>query len=97
VPIYVYEVLCPDDEQGQLFEVVQKMSDPPLTRHPTTGQPVRRVIQAPNLPRTWTDRQGRKMLSAANLARHGLTRYEKSGTGTYVKTAGQGPDHIAST
>ena len=44
MPTYVYEVL---DEAGQpveRFEVVQKMADEPLTVHPETGQPVRRVF-----------------------------------------------------
>ena len=94
MPIYVYEVITEDDEEGQLFEVVQKMSDPPLARHPVTDQPVRRVIQPPNLPGTWTDRQSKEMLSNDNVAKHGLTRYERTGDGTYVKTAGKGPKSI---
>jgi predicted nucleic acid-binding Zn ribbon protein len=42
---YVYETLPkhPDD-QPRRFEVQQKMSDPPLTTDPQTGEPVRRVI-----------------------------------------------------
>lgn len=97
MPIYVYEVMTGDaEDEGQLFEVAQRMSDPPLTHHPLTGQPVRRVIQPPNLPKTWTDRQARRALSNENVARHGLTRYEKSGDGTYVKTAGKGPGSISS-
>ena len=94
MPIYVYEVITDDGDEGQLFEVVQKMSDAPLARHPVTGQPVRRVIQPPNLPGTWTDRQSKKMLSNDNIASHGLTRYERSGDGAYVKTAGKGPESI---
>lgn len=94
MPIYVYEVITEDGEEGQLFEVVQKMSDPPLTKHPFTGQPVRRVIQPPNLPGSWTDRQARKMLGNENISRHGLTRYERTGDGSYVKTAGKGPKSI---
>ena len=96
MPIYVYEVILDDDDAGQLFEVVQRMSDPPLTHHPTTGQPVRRVIQAPHLPKTWTDRQAKHMLSDENVASKGLTRYEKTSDGTYVKTAGKGPKSISS-
>lgn len=94
MPIYVYEVITDDDDEGQLFEVVQRMSDPPLTEHPLTGQPVRRVIQPPNLPGTWTDRQARQMLGNDNIAKHGLTRYERGADGGYVKTAGEGPNTI---
>ncbi len=96
MPIYVYEVITDDDEPGQVFEVVQRMADPPLTKHPTTGQPVRRIIQPPNLPKTWTDRHAKKMLSDDNIARHGLTRYERGTDGKFNKTAGAGPDQISS-
>ncbi len=96
MPTYVYEVILEDGEEGQIFEVVQKMSDPPLTVHPATGQPVRRLPQAPNLPKTWTDRQSKKMLSDKNIAAKGLTRYERGADGQYHKTAGVGPKSIQS-
>lgn len=42
---YVYETIPRDpDESPVRFEVRQRMSDPPLERHPDTGQPVRRVV-----------------------------------------------------
>jgi hypothetical protein len=42
---YLYETVPrqPADTPRQ-FEVVQSMKDAPLTRHPDTGEPVRRVI-----------------------------------------------------
>jgi predicted nucleic acid-binding Zn ribbon protein len=42
---YVYETI-PDkpNQEPRRFEVEQKMSDPPLTKDPRTGEPVRRVI-----------------------------------------------------
>ncbi len=42
---YIYETI--PNKPGQKpkrFEVVQKMSDPPLTTDPASGLPVRRVI-----------------------------------------------------
>jgi hypothetical protein len=93
MPTYVYEVIT-DDGEGQIFEVFQKMSDPPLTHHPTTGQPVRRVIQAPHLPGGYTEAQTKRKLSDANLGKLGFTKYVKSGDGTYEKTAGKGPNQI---
>ncbi len=59
MPLYVYEVVLPDGSGGEQFEVLQKMSDAALTKHPETGEPVRRVFGEPNAPRTWTDRQGK--------------------------------------
>ncbi|MEM6756538.1 MAG: FmdB family transcriptional regulator [Planctomycetota bacterium] len=91
MPIYVYEVVLDDGEPGQVFEVVQKMSDAPLTKHPTTGQPVRRVIQPPHLAGQWSEGQ----LSDKNLEAKGLTKYVKAGDGYYEKRAGQGPDVIS--
>jgi predicted nucleic acid-binding Zn ribbon protein len=42
---YVYETIPSNPKQApRRFEVVQKMSDPPLTKDPETGLPVRRVI-----------------------------------------------------
>ena len=47
MPTYVYAVVKPDGSLGEHFEVVQKMSDVALERHPESGEPVRRVPQAP--------------------------------------------------
>ena len=48
MPIYEYEII-PSDEKTQpagRFEIRQSMADAPLTRHPETGEPVRRVYAA---------------------------------------------------
>lgn len=93
MPVYVYEVVLEEDEPGQLFEVVQGIHDPPLTEHPTTGQPVRRVIQPPNIGGKWGSRKA--ILDPGNLERQGFTRYEKTADGQWEKTAGRaGPDRI---
>jgi predicted nucleic acid-binding Zn ribbon protein len=42
---YVYETIPKNPKKKPIqFEVQQKMTDPPLTKHPETGEPVRRVI-----------------------------------------------------
>jgi len=42
---YVYETIPQTaGEAPRRFEVVQSMKEAPLTRHPATGEPVRRVI-----------------------------------------------------
>ena len=42
---YIYETIpARTGEAPTRFEVRQNMRDPALTRHPDTGQPVRRVI-----------------------------------------------------
>ncbi|MEM6333831.1 MAG: zinc ribbon domain-containing protein [Planctomycetota bacterium] len=95
MPIYVYEVVLPDGEPGQVFEVMQKMSDPPLTKHPTTGDPVRRIIQPPHVGGQWSEGGERQQLSDKNLDRLGMTKYVKAGDGFYEKRAGRGPDVIS--
>lgn len=92
MPTYVYRVVSSkkksvaseDDERR--FEVVQAMSDPPLTRHPETGEPVERVICAPNIA---TGKLGNAALSSA-----GFTKYTKTSDGTYEKQAGVGPKRV---
>ncbi|MYF71161.1 MAG: hypothetical protein F4053_15125 [Proteobacteria bacterium] len=44
MPTYIYQVTSGDGRSGERFEVVQGMRDEPLTVHPQTGEPVRRVI-----------------------------------------------------
>ena len=45
MPTYVYETVPSDPSQAPVrFEIDQRMRDPALTKHPETGEPVRRVI-----------------------------------------------------
>ena len=94
MPTYVYQVVTEDGSDGETFEVVQKMSDPPLSRHPQTGRPVRRVIQTPNLPSRWTDGAAKQTLSDKNLDRLGFSKYQRSDSGQFEKRAGPGPKKI---
>ena len=81
MPTYIYQVITEDDSEGEVFEVVQKMSDKPLTKHPETGQPVRRIPAAPTIPGNWTDHATKKKLSDKNLDRLGFTKYDRAGGG----------------
>ncbi len=94
MPLYVYEVVLPDGSGGEQFEALQKMADAPLTKHPETGKPVRRIFGEPNTPRAWTDSQGSAKLSDKSLASKGFTKYVKTGDGSYEKTTGTGPKKI---
>ena len=96
MPIYVYEVITDSGEPGERFELMQKMSDEPLTEHPETGQPVRRVIQAPAIGGSWSDgAMHRSVSDDKKLDKLGFTKYVKSGDGTYEKRAGKGPNVIS--
>jgi predicted nucleic acid-binding Zn ribbon protein len=90
MPLYVYQVIETDGSEGEVFEVMQKMSEPALTVHPGNGKPVVRLIAAPNA----VTRYGAGNLSNERLGRLGFTKYQKAGDGHYEKTAGSGPDVI---
>lgn len=90
MPTYLYQEILPGGEDGDCFEVVQRMSDAPLKTHPQTGNPVRKVFVAPNLPTKYTEGATKSKLSDENVEKHGFTRYEKDKvTGKYHKTAGK--------
>jgi predicted nucleic acid-binding Zn ribbon protein len=91
MPLYVYQVIESDGSAGEIFEVLQKMSEQPLTVHPTNGKPVQRILAAPNA----VTRYGSGNLSNSRLGSLGFTKYEKAGGGKYEKTAGSGPDLIS--
>lgn len=90
MPIYEYEPTgqaCDYCRGG--FEVIQGFDEDHLTACPECGQPVTRIISAPNVI-------GRPLdpLAPANLAAKGFTQYEKDSDGKYRRTAGSGPDTI---
>ena len=83
-----------DGERGERFEVFQKMSDPPLTVHPETGQPVRKVLTPPNIAGKMSPmRTDRTLADDSKLSKLGFTKYVKGDQG-YEKAAGSGPDLI---
>lgn len=90
MPTYLYQEILPDGSEGDCFEVIQHMSDPHLAKHPKTGNPVRKVFAAPNLPKKYTEGATKAKLTNENVEKHGFTRYEKDKTtGDYYKTAGK--------
>jgi len=42
---YIYETIpTKKNEEPMLYEIQQSMKDAPLTKHPETGEPIRRVV-----------------------------------------------------
>ena len=96
MPTYVYGVILPGDDDeavGETFELEQSIKDPPLTHHPTTGEPVRRLLCAPFVAGTWSPLKSKNLLSDKNIREKGFTKYVKTSSG-YEKSAGVGPDRI---
>ncbi len=49
MPTYVYETVKSDGSAGTRFEFSQSIKDPPLARHPETGEEIRRVVTLPTV------------------------------------------------
>lgn len=96
MPMYTYEVVNEDGSEGETFDVLRKMSDPPLTKHPETGQPVKRIFQPVHIAGVMHESHSKNRLSDKNLAKHGFTKYQRNGKGHYERTVGtQGPESIS--
>jgi predicted nucleic acid-binding Zn ribbon protein len=96
MPTYDYEILdAKGQPTGERFELVQRMSDKPLTKDPHSGRPCRRAIVAPAIAGTFSSLNKTRM-SNENLTRLGFTKYERKGKGYMERVAGtQGPRAIS--
>ena len=98
MPIYQYYEIFPDGSEGEPFDVSQKMSDPPLERHPHSGNPVKKCFSSPNLNTLYSELENKQRLDPKNLEKQGFTQYEKDKTtGRYYKKVGtdkRAPDII---
>src|SRR5262245_15230002 len=95
MPTYVYQILTRTGRPtGRTVEIVQSIKEEALSRHPETGEPIRRAIVAPTLGLGMSKAKAR--LSNKNLERLGFTKYERKGKGYMEKTAGKhGPKGLA--
>ncbi len=46
MPCYTYETMPEGSGKPKVYEIEQRMADDPLTRHPETGERIRRIITA---------------------------------------------------
>lgn len=96
MPLYTYEFINSDGSPGEAFELLRRMSDPPLERHPETGQPIRRVFQPVHIAGVTSSLHDKTRLDNKNLEKHGFTAYRRNGKGHYERTAGkEGPSSIS--
>lgn len=97
MPTYTYQVIHADGTEGETFEWIQRMTDPPLAAHPETGERVVRVFQAPHVAGRHHESQVKQLTSDKNLERLGFTKYKRNGKGHYDKVVGkEGPSNISS-
>lgn len=93
MPLYEYVVVNADGSHGEVFEVLQRIGEPPLTKHPDSGLPVERLISAASVPRP-AGGPIKGDISDRNLEKLGFTKYQKTQTGKYEKVLGDGPNLI---
>jgi hypothetical protein len=95
MPTYIYQVIEADGSEGEIFEIMQSMSEATLTHHPDNGKAVRKLISAPHVAGKFGVMGAKADLSPKKLGDMGFTQYKKAGNGFYEKTAGSGPDVIS--
>lgn len=95
MPVYTYQIVHDDGTEGDVFEHVHAMSDPPLEEHPETGERVVRIFNAPHIAGWGNERMHKQQTSDKNVERLGFTKYVRNGKGHYEKRAGKGPDRLA--
>ncbi len=93
MPLYEYVVINEDGSHGEVFEVLQRIGEPPLEKHPESGMPVERLISAASVPRP-SGTMIKGDISNRNLEKLGFTKYQKTETGKYEKVLGDGPNMI---
>ena len=93
MPIYVYQVVTEDGSEGETFELEQSMKEAVLTRHPVTGEAVKKVYLPPNISAKHTPGKTKSLIDTKNVEKAGFTKYERDKlTGRYHKVAGkEGP------
>jgi len=94
MPVYTYEVLDADGNIVEIYEAEQPLGSEALSKHPITGEQMRKVLTAPRINATYSNWKDK--LEPGKLANSGFTRYERDkSTGRYFKSnPGQGPAEI---
>lgn len=85
MPVRRYIVIRPDGAEGDEFEADLPPDAPDFVRHPVTGEPCRRVLEAPTLTTKYGEGAMKQSLTDQRLARAGFQRLEKDGQGGWNK------------
>ena len=96
MPVYTYQIINKDGSDGDQFDLVRSMKEPPLTHHPDTGEPVKRIFQPIHIAGMFNQSHTKNRLSDKNLVKNGFTKYVRNGKGEYERTVGkEGPERIS--
>jgi predicted nucleic acid-binding Zn ribbon protein len=96
MPVYTYQIIKNDGSDGECFDVIRKMTDRSLKKHPDTGEKVTRIYKSPNIAGITSNLHDKNRTSDKNLEKLGFTTYRRNGKGHYDRTTGsEGPAHIS--
>ena len=91
MPVYKYLVIN-NDNAREYIEIEQGIYDPPITIHPVTGEPIKRVLTSPSLSLKYSSSREKKILSPDHLAKNGFSILQKDkGSKKYIQTVGNNP------
>jgi len=86
MPVYTYQVVNDDGSLGEVFEVEQAITKPPLARHPETGKKVVRIFDKPNLGVEYTAGKEKALSDITRIKKAGFQILEKDKiSGKYFK------------
>ena len=77
MPIYKYATIEPDGSEGEIFEVDQPISSPPLRIHPENGKPVRHLFDAPNINIEYTPGREKSLSDMSKIRKSGFRVLKK--------------------
>mgnify|MGYP003301545983 CR=1 FL=1 len=69
MPLYQYQVIN-GKETPEIIEIEESSDSKPITSHPLTGEPIKRIISAPGLALKHSSQIEKKSLSREKMSRH---------------------------
>lgn len=91
MPVYKYLVINKSNAP-EYIEIEQEVNDPPLSIHPVTSEPIKRVLTSPTLTLNHSSAREKKILSPDHLANNGFSVLKRdSGSKKYIQTVGKNP------
>lgn len=84
MPIYTYQIMFEDGEEGPILEVEQSIDEPPYKIHPLTGHKLVRLPSMPYINTYYSKKNEEKLKDPNALKALGFKRYQKDKlTGKY--------------
>ena len=80
MPIFKYLVLN-GNKAPEYIEVEQSIGSPPLSKHPISGEPLKKIPYSPSLTLSHSTIRENSSLSSDRLKKHGFSIFQKDDEG----------------